>query len=54
MQKLSFIKGLTIGTLFSTFFWFGAYHAITSLTADDIPQEKNIEISKVTEVKASF
>ena len=54
MQKLSFIKGLTIGTLFSMFFWLGVYHAVTNLTTDDIPKEQNIEISKITEVKASF
>lgn len=54
MQKLSFIKGLTIGTIFSAFFWFGAYQAVTILTDDEIPQEQNIEISEVTEVRASF
>jgi uncharacterized membrane protein YciS (DUF1049 family) len=48
MQKLSFIKGLTIGTFFSAFFWIGAYQAVTSLTRNDISQEQNIENFDVT------
>lgn len=54
MQKSSFAKGLIIGTLFSSFFWFCAYQAVTSLTENDISQESTIEISEITEVKASF
>ena len=54
MKKLSFIKGLTIGTLFSAFFWFGTYQAVTSLTQNETPQDQNIESSEVTEVRASF
>ena len=54
MQKLSFIKGLTIGTLFSAFFWFGAYQVVSNVNSDETPQEQNIEISEVTEVRASF
>lgn len=47
MQKLSFIKGLTLGTLFSAFFWLGAYQAVNFLTEEEIPQEQNIEIPEV-------
>lgn len=54
MQKLSFIKGLTIGTLFSAFFWLGIYQAVNTLTENNIPQEQNIEFSEVTEVRARF
>ena len=54
MQKLSFIKGLVIGTLFSAFFWLGAYQVVTSFNDNEIPQNKKIETSEVTEVRASF
>lgn len=54
MQKLSFIKGLIVGTLFSAIFWLCAYHTVNRLTKDHIPQEQNIEIPEVTEVRASF
>ncbi len=54
MQKLSFIKGLIMGTIFSAFFWFGAYQAVTFLTEEEIPQEQNIEIPEAIEVRASL
>ncbi len=54
MKKLSFIKGLAFGTLFSAFFWVGAYQAVSSLVQDETPQELHIENSEVTEVRASF
>ena len=54
MKKLSFIKGLAIGTLFSAFFWIGAYQAVNNLTQNDTPLEQNIEDSNITEVRASF
>jgi len=54
MQKLSFIKGLIIGTLFSAFFWLGAYQAVTVLTENETQQEQEIELSEVKEVRASF
>ena len=54
MKKLSFIKDLAFGTLFSAFFWVAAYQAVSILTQNETPQELNIEESDVTEVRASF
>jgi hypothetical protein len=54
MKKLSFIKGLAFGTLFSAFFWVAAYQAVSSLTQNETPQELNIEESALTEVRASI
>ena len=54
MKKLTFIKGLAFGTLFSALFWVGAYQAISSLTQNETPQELPTEEVTITEVRASF
>ncbi|MFK7772574.1 MAG: hypothetical protein AB8F94_10555 [Saprospiraceae bacterium] len=54
MKKLSFIKGLAFGTLFSAFFWVGAYQAVTSLAQNENPQDLPIENAEFTEIRASF
>lgn len=54
MKKLSFVKGLAFGTLFSAFFWVGAYQAVNILTQNETPQELPIEKVDITEVRASF
>lgn len=54
MQKLSFIKGLTIGTLLSAFFWIGAYQLVNSLTDQEIINEEEMETTNIVEVRASF
>lgn len=54
MQKLSFIKGLAIGTLFSAIFWFGAYQAFSNISNDDVSQDQNIETTDIKIVRASL
>jgi len=43
MQKLSFIKGLLIGTIFSATFWVGAYQLVTNLSQEEAPKEHSIQ-----------
>ena len=44
MQKLSFIKGLVIGAIFSATFWIGAYQLFTNLShEEEIPAENIIQ-----------
>lgn len=40
MQKLSFIKGLLIGGIFSAFFWVGAYYTVSTILDNHTSQEQ--------------
>lgn len=43
MQKLSFIKGLVIGAIFSATIWVGAYQLFTNLNQEETPKENIIQ-----------
>lgn len=56
MQRFSFIKGFIIAGVFCSFFWLGAYYAVTSIstTSDQTETiETSIEIEKELEVTAT-
>lgn len=43
MRKLSAIKGILIGSIFSAMFWIGTYAVVSSFDNEEIPQEQIIQ-----------
>lgn len=54
MQKLSFIKGLLIGGIFSAFFWVGAYYAVSNVLDHHTSQEQSQTQSSAMTVRATL
>ncbi|MEM6964801.1 MAG: hypothetical protein AAF573_08560 [Bacteroidota bacterium] len=54
MQKLRFIKGLLIGSIFSAFFWVGIYKLVSSVTANEDAQRQQLYRVERTVSKASL